>query len=149
MASRRSSRAASALEQSVATPTARGSSSSGRISSSAISVPPLDDNALYEGWCRLGQPNSYRGPGDQERSDLAEGEGGRNFRRGVLARQDRLRKERQRLQRTEAQHAQQQQQHEQQQQQQRQLQSEQQQRELSERHVLLHQMREMLHCRGR
>ena len=62
-------------------------------------VPALNDEALYAGWCRIGQPNSYRGPEDQERNDLAEGEGGRHYRRGVLAQQDRLRKERQRLRR--------------------------------------------------
>ena len=53
----------------------------------------------------VGQPNNYHGPGDQERNDLAEGEGGRNYRGGVRTQQDRLRKERQRLRRAEEQHA--------------------------------------------
>ena len=113
-------------------------------SSSDVSLPPLDDEALYAGWRRIGQPNRYRGPGDQERNDIAEGEGGRHLRRGVLARQGRLREERRRLRRAEEKHAQQQQQEEEEEEHQRQLQSEQRHRELLERQALLHQMREML-----
>ena len=113
MASRRSSRGASALERSVATSSQRGTSKFGGSSSSASAAPPLDDEALYLGWCRIGQPNGYRGPEDSERNDLAEGQGGRNHRRGVSARQSRLRKERQRQRRAEQQHAEQQQQEQQ------------------------------------
>ena len=64
--------------------------------------PALDDEALYEGWCAIGQPNAYRGPKQQELADLAEGKGGKHFRRGVLAKQVRLRDERKRLRRSRA-----------------------------------------------
>ena len=109
MASRRSSSAAVAPERSASIPTIRGTQSSGASSSSAAALPPLDDEALYEGWCAIGQPNGYGGPKDQERNDLAEGEGGKHYRRGVRSRQERLRDERKKLRR--AQEEQQQQQH--------------------------------------
>ena len=110
MASHRSTRGASSLEQSVSTSTSRGTQCSRQSSSSVDAALPFNDEALYAGWCSIGQPNNYHGPGDQERNDLAEGEGGRNYRGGVRTQQDRLRKERQRLRRAEEQHARQQQQ---------------------------------------
>ena len=63
MASRGSSSAAVASEQSASIPTSRGTQSSGASSSSAAAAePPLDDEALHEGWCAIGQPNGYGGP---------------------------------------------------------------------------------------
>ena len=101
MASRRSSQAASVLQQSVSTSTARGMQCPTKSLAAADAALPLNDEALHAGWCSIGQPNDYRGPNDQELNDLAEGEGGRNYRRGVRTQQGRLRKERQRLRRAE------------------------------------------------
>ena len=112
MASHRSSQAASVLQQSVSTSTSRGMQCSTKSSSSADAALPLNDEALHAGWCSIGQPNDYRGPDDQELNDLAEGQGGRNYRRGVRTQQGRLRKERQRLRRAEEQHSGQQQEEE-------------------------------------
>ena len=44
----------------------------------AATGPPLDDAALYERWCSIGQPNMYRRPDDQEHHDISEGDSERS-----------------------------------------------------------------------
>lgn len=97
MANRRPSGGELTPEQSSTAPTFGGTQPFRAALPSGAVAPPRDDEALFAGWSRLGRPNEYNGPSEGERADLAEGEGGRHYRRGERTQQERLRNERKRL----------------------------------------------------
>ena len=100
MANRRPSGGELTPEQSSTAPTFGGTQPFRAALPSGAVAPPRDDEALFAGWSRLGRPNEYNGPSEGERADLAEGEGGRHYRRGERTQQERLRNERKRLRKT-------------------------------------------------